>query len=399
MKQLIVLFVICMLCAGCVNQPETVDFQATIQAAVDEAVAEALAGQDYVTAEELEASQAEQNRTIQDYVLNQMSASGVAEYDEPEAYEDASGGNSAGITRVVPTATTAPYTFSNCTNSFAYVSDVNVPDGASITRNTVFTKSWYITNTGTCTWNSNYKMVYYSGDQVGTAEEFSFLGSDYYIKPGESTVVSVEIQASDQVNARYTTQWAMKTPSGEIIGAGDQKNLMLSSSYVVSKTYSFVQNFSSATCTDSTGSFVCGITSRTKGRGIAYYDGSPTLESGVDGDPAFVLGVPYEESGKARVAFNSIRMPRGSYFYTNFCCRQSTPGCDVIVRLYIQEEGEPEKLLIEREKYNTGYLDEFKFKLDDMGIYENDYKYIFEVEAVGPGDKDDEIIFMNAQLY
>jgi hypothetical protein len=37
------------------------------------------------------------------------------------------------------------------------------PDGTTLNINTNFNKSWRIRNGGTCTWNTNYRVVFYKG--------------------------------------------------------------------------------------------------------------------------------------------------------------------------------------------------------------------------------------------
>ena len=59
-----------------------------------------------------------------------------------------------------PTATPLP-----C--NWAKLVSETYADGTSININTNFNKSWRIRNAGTCTWNSNYKIAFYSGDGMG----------------------------------------------------------------------------------------------------------------------------------------------------------------------------------------------------------------------------------------
>src|SRR5512134_2558781 len=45
----------------------------------------------------------------------------------------------------------------------AFVSDVSYPDGSTVALGSTFTKIWRIRNTGTCTWNTSYALVFVSG--------------------------------------------------------------------------------------------------------------------------------------------------------------------------------------------------------------------------------------------
>ena len=52
-----------------------------------------------------------------------------------------------------------------CNDAF-YVSET-IPDGTEFTVGESFTKTWRLENTGTCTWNTNYKLVFNEGDKMG----------------------------------------------------------------------------------------------------------------------------------------------------------------------------------------------------------------------------------------
>ena len=68
----------------------------------------------------------------------------------------------------------------------------NVADGTSININTNFNKSWRIKNIGTCTWNSNYKIVYYSGSSMGGPASKNFSGN---VAPGETIDLVLSLKA------------------------------------------------------------------------------------------------------------------------------------------------------------------------------------------------------------
>ena len=115
---------------------------------------------------------------------------------------------------------------------------------------TTFTKSWYIQNTGTCTWNSKYKVVYYSGDNVGTAKSFPLFTSDKIAKPGESIIASVKLYAGEGHNNDYTTYWSLQSDDGEIFNGGTAQNIPLSSVFHVGSQYNFYDNLSGAIVRD-----------------------------------------------------------------------------------------------------------------------------------------------------
>ncbi len=401
MKKISLLFLLILLgISGCVNTPDTTDIQATVESAVKTAVApyeDQL--NNYVTKNDLETSQTEQNQVIQQYVIDQVERVKDelenAKSDNTEAVivhpEDP-----AGTDGTVPTAqasSSAP-----CTNEFTFVSDLTVPDGMTLTPNTTILKSWYVTNSGTCTWNSGYKIIYHSGDEVGRAKEFDILQSGAFVKPGESAIVSAELSAPVKIGSSYSTYWALKSDTGEEFGAGAAKNIYLSSNFRVENQFVVTQNFGNLKCSDNYGYFICGLR-QSDGRGVVYYDESPMLESGRwQGNPAIAVRPPAGDNTFVRFEFGPLRMPRLSSFYTNFCCRPDTPTCDTQVRLYIKEAGYPERLILDIREWNDGLMGEWKYILDDIGIFDQDFTYILEVQSNGGADNDDLIFFTNTRL-
>jgi len=115
----------------------------------------------------------------------------------------------------VPTATPVSY----C-DWLTFVKDVTVPDGTVLLPGETFTKTWRITNRGTCTWTPDYMLVFTSGDQMGSTSAVRLPG---YVSPGQSIDISVTLTAPN-VKGRYTGYWMLRNPSGALFGYGDKAN-------------------------------------------------------------------------------------------------------------------------------------------------------------------------------
>ena len=405
MKKIVLLFLSLLLLSGCVTTPNTVSIESTVQAAVNTAIAPYESKyNDFVTSNQLDESQKEQNEFIQNTITEQLELFRSSFQPEPMPTESPDIPASTVIEysdgQIVPTDVPQRYTNDpTCVDRFTYVSDISIPDGMNITPYTNFTKSWYITNSGDCTWNSNYKLVYNSGAKVGQAESFSILKPGYFVQPGESIVVSAELTAPNNLNASYTTYWALQSDRGEVFGAGDAKNVFLSSNFVINNSFIVAQNFNSLTCYDNHGPIVCG-SSGSGGRGAVYYDGTPMLESGRGGNPAIVVGPPVgEDDSTVRFEFGPLRFPRRSNFYMNFCCRPDTPHCDVKIRLLVKEAGYDWIQVAEEREWNDGFMGEWKYTLDDLRIFDQDFYYAVEVQANGGATDEDLIMITNFRIY
>ncbi len=393
--------------ASCSNTPDTESIRETVESAVSTAMApyEERYG-DFVTGSDLETSQSDQNKEIQQYIAEQIARAKEditykdVEITRPEETKPAASSvtNNNGM-QMTATPEYADFDNTNCVDEFTYVSDITIPDGMTITPNTIFTKIWYVQNSGTCMWNSNYKVVYNSGDEVGMAKAFPLLEPGNYIRPGESTAVQVHLLAPTEINKTYSTVWALESDKGIRFGSGPAKNLYLSSNFRVENQFVVTQNFGSLICSDDYGYITCGANGDSD-RGAVYYDETPMSEAGrYFGSPGIAVRPPKGENTSVRFEFGPLRFPRGSTFYTNFGCRPESPTCDVQIRLYARETGYGERLVQEIREWNDGFMGEWKLKLDDIEVFDQDFTYIVEVQANGGVEPDDLILFTNFRIY
>ena len=406
MKKIIISLIFITVLAACSNTPDTINLDATVNAAVKSAVETAVAPyeaktENFVTNEDLAASQKEQSVQIQQYVLEQIERAKSDEDSQPAEATETSDVTVFVNNGVKSTATPVAYSYDNknCVDDFAFISDITVPDGMTIPPNTLFPKTWYIKNTGTCIWNSGYKVSYIAGDVVSAEKSFPLLGEGYFIKPGESTVATANLYAPNMPNTSFSTSWALESDKGVQFGSGPAKNLYLSSNFYVQTTFDLIQNIGSIKCSDNYGSFTCGVQSNSSGRGTVYYDSTLMTENGRShGLSGLAVIPPAGENNVVRFEFGPLRFPRGSYFYTNFSCRPEAQFCDTQVRLYVREPGYAETFVVEKREWYDGFIGELKFKLDDMGIFDQDFYYILEVQSNG-GSEGDTIMFWNTKLY
>jgi hypothetical protein len=116
---------------------------------------------------------------------------------------------------VLATSTTGVGVATGCDNS-VYISDVTIPDGTTITPGQVFTKTWKVSNTGTCAWTAAYQIILISGDMMGG--KATALGK--IVNPGESTDVSVALTsptAAGSVKGTWRLSNANSQPFGTLL--------------------------------------------------------------------------------------------------------------------------------------------------------------------------------------
>jgi len=89
---------------------------------------------------------------------------------------------------LLPTSSLATGVVAACDNS-VYISDVTIPDETIVAPGTAFTKTWKVSNTGTCAWTATYQIVFVAGDGMGG--KAAAIGKA--VQPGESVDVSVAL--------------------------------------------------------------------------------------------------------------------------------------------------------------------------------------------------------------
>jgi len=94
--------------------------------------------------------------------------------------------------------------------------DVTIPDDTIMRPGENFTKTWRLQNAGTCTWTSNYALVWFSGEQLDAATSVPLNGNT---APGKSVDLSVEMKVPDS-EGTYQSWWKLRNPSGVLFGIG-----------------------------------------------------------------------------------------------------------------------------------------------------------------------------------
>jgi methionine-rich copper-binding protein CopC len=101
---------------------------------------------------------------------------------------------------------------SSC-NGAKYVSDVTIPDNTLMAPGATFVKTWALQNTGTCTWDSTYKLAFAGGDQMSGAP--TNLASS--VAPSQQIQVSVSLRAPLTAGT-YKGYWRMVDGQGNGFG-------------------------------------------------------------------------------------------------------------------------------------------------------------------------------------
>jgi hypothetical protein len=118
-----------------------------------------------------------------------------------------------------PTATSTsvpPTAVTGCTDRATFVKDVTIPDNTYLLPGQSFVKTWRLRNDGTCTWDSDYALVFAGGSNLGGPLAVPF-GS--VVKPGDTVDLSVTLTAPTG-NGAYESRWQLRNADGRLFGIG-----------------------------------------------------------------------------------------------------------------------------------------------------------------------------------
>ena len=108
----------------------------------------------------------------------------------------------------------------DCTNSALFVTDVTIPDNTNMVGGTTFTKTWRISNNGTCVWGPTYTLTHYSDERLGAPISVP-LSVTY---PGSTLDISVDLTAPNTTGT-HRGNFVIKNPQGLIMRVADDSRL------------------------------------------------------------------------------------------------------------------------------------------------------------------------------
>lgn len=145
----------------------------------------------------------------------------VTEASAPASTEVATTETSATLPSETATVgTPAPTNPPDCTNSASFVTDVTIPDNSTVPGGSAFTKTWRISNTGTCVWGPGYTLTHYSDERMGAPDSVS-LG---ITAGGQTADISVNLVASNSIGT-HRGNFVIKNPAGLIMQIDDDSRL------------------------------------------------------------------------------------------------------------------------------------------------------------------------------
>jgi hypothetical protein len=288
-----------------------------------------------------------------------------------------------------PTSTNTPI---GVCDQAGFVSET-VEDNSDFAPNKVFTKTWTIKNTGTCTWNSSYAVVFTSGNNAMGAPAAKQLTTGT-VAPGQTVVISMDLTSPSAVG-NYKAEFKLRNANGVIFGFGADNRSFWVQIDVVVQSYDFAANLCSAVWTSGAGTLPCPGTDGAI-NGYAYVDPAPKLEGNYqDNEPAIWMGPQDVVDGWIKGTYPAVVVTQGMYFYTYIGCHPAATNCNVRIRLNYKADGGPEQNLFLWSETNDGIFKEIK--ADISSLVGKSVQFIFVVEAYG-SPNDDKVHFLTPKV-
>jgi uncharacterized repeat protein (TIGR01451 family) len=262
------------------------------------------------------------------------------------------------------------------------VADVTIPDGTVLTGGVPFVKTWRLQNVGTCTWTTDYKLVFAGGDYMGTA--YSMYNLPTSVPPGGTIDLSVNLTAPI-TPGNFVGYWQLRNASGIDFGVGATYtspftvNINVVSSYA--SVYNFATNACSASWSSGAGALPCpGVDGDPNGFVIPL--GNHLMEDGVPSSEGILTFPQYVTDGYVQGIFPEVAIQNGDHFQSYVGCQNGGPtNCYVIFRLSYQVGAGPVVTL----KTASERLENLVYRMDvDLSpLAGQNVKFILGVQAFG----------------
>jgi hypothetical protein len=278
----------------------------------------------------------------------------------------------------------SPVPASRC-DSAAFVGDVTYPDGSTVPLGGTFTKIWRLQNTGTCTWNTSYALVYVTGERFSAPATVAMPTN---VGPGQTVDLAVNLTAPNQGGA-YRGFWKLRNSSNVLFGIGPSAD---SNFYVDIKVtgytvtgYDFLASYCDASWQNDSIFLPCPGTEGDD-NGFVMVLNSPKLEDGKTQGSALLTYPEKGTNGYISGQYPAIKIESGDRFQALIGCLNEANNCDMIYRLQYQIGNGSIKTLGQWREVYEGQ--EYPISIDLSTLRGENVKFILTVLSNGSSHED-----------
>jgi hypothetical protein len=292
------------------------------------------------------------------------------------------------------TSTTAPSATSVPCNRAEFVRDVSIPDGTEISAGVSFVKVWRLKNTGSCSWTSDYSLVFVNGDDM-EGDDTPLPGT---VRPGEEVNVSVELVAPDDPG-RYRGNW-MLSDGERRFGLGANADKVFWVQIEVEQpdggiTYHFADRYCEAEWESDAAELDCPGKSDDED-GFVLRLSNPDLENRSENEPAILTHPEMTRDGWIRGTYPPIRIRAGDRFIADVGCLKGYTDCDVVFQVNYRNGGDALKTFGEWHEVYDRKITRINISLDPLDGEQ--VEFILTVLANGSA-RDDAAFWLMPHIY
>ncbi len=287
--------------------------------------------------------------------------------------------------------TTPPPPASGCDKA-QFVSDETIPDGKIVAPGEALEKIWKIKNAGTCTWTTNYQLVFFEGNQMGGASPSAFQEN---VAPGATVLLKLKLTAPT-TGGKARSSWMFKNAQGQLFGAGRTGQAPIFVEINVSgptatpggppptdttSAYDFVAHACDAETkwVSGAGALTC-PSADGDAKGFVLKITNPQLETGtVDSRPGLLTNPQNTVNGYIQGKYPEFTVQNGDHFKSVINCQFNAGSCNVVFRLdYQVGDAAAINLFSFGEKYEGKF---FEMDVDVSKLAGQKVKFILTVTA------------------
>jgi hypothetical protein len=100
-----------------------------------------------------------------------------------------------------------------CADGLSFLDDVTIPDYTVVAPSSSLDKQWLVQNSGSCNWDSRYRLRLISGEALGASPEQAL----YPARAGMQATLRIFFTAPQEAG-EYVSEWQAYNPQGQAFG-------------------------------------------------------------------------------------------------------------------------------------------------------------------------------------
>jgi hypothetical protein len=296
-------------------------------------------------------------------------------------------------TATLPITTPAPTSLTPSAGACdrgSFEEDITYPDNSLVQPGAEFVKTWRLKNTGTCSWDAGYAIVFDRGDALSSPPSASLTNAS--VPSGQTVDVSLTLKAPTDPGT-YQGFWKLRNPAGQIFGLGENADkdfwVKIKVGTGQSYTYDFLVHAPDASWVSSGDGNEVPLAfggADDDSNGVAKLQEDIILENGKQAGMTLVIAPRQTEDGNVSGTFPEYTIQQGDHFKAKLGFMEHCGSGQVVFQLWYREGGNL-VLLKEWPKVCDGHLELVEVDLSSL----EGKKVQFVLAVLADGSPEDDL--------